>query len=217
MRCLGRLVVVLLVLLLLGGLWLYRMPLRERFQALTGTEPEQVERETASAQLADGAEEKIGRLRSGAETRVALSAAELESLLRFRHMGLLPAFVDSPTVRLHEDRLHLRARVPTQRIPGLDGLGRAAELLPDTAPVEVAGRLFPLDTKRATFAVDAIQIANIPLPARMIPSILEQLGRADDEQLPADALPIPLPPGAQAIYVRGDSLVLVSRASNTRS
>jgi hypothetical protein len=193
---------------------LYRDSLRERFQAVTGIE--QPEAEFASVELADAAEEKIARLRSGAETRVALSAAELESLLRFRHMGLLPAFVDSPTVRLADSRLWLRARVPTDQIPGLDALGRAGELLPDTASVEVSGRLFPLDTTRATFAVDGIQIADIPLPDRLIPGMLQQLGRSENDRLPADALPVPLPPGAQAIYVRGDSLVLVSRAANDR-
>jgi len=214
MRCLGRLVVVILVLVLLCGLWLYREPLQERFQSLTGTR--EVEPEAASAELADAAEAKIARLRSGAETRVALSAAELESLLRFRHRGLLPALVDSPTVRLENSRLRLRARVPTQQIPGLDGLGRAAQLLPDTASVEVSGRLFPLDSARATFVVDGIQIADIPLPDRLIPRMLEQLGRSEEDRLPADALPVPLPPGAQAVYVRGDSLVLVSRAANGR-
>jgi hypothetical protein len=214
MRCLGRLVLVLLVLVLLAGLWLYREPLRERFQTATGLE--EVEPEAASAELADAAETKIARLRSGDETSVALSAAELESLLRFRHRALLPAFVDSPTVRLDDGRLRLRARIPTEQIPVLDGLGRAAELLPDTASVEVNGRLFPLDSARATFAIDGIQIADIPLPARLIPRMLEQLGRSEDDRLPADALPVPLPPGAQAIYVRGDSLVLVARAANSR-
>jgi len=215
MRCLGTLLIGLILLVLAGVAWLKREELRERWRDLAGYETEAVE--SASPQLAEAANEKIDRLRNGDDTRIALSAAEVESLLRFSHAGLLPAFVDSPRVRLDDDRLSLSARLPTRQIPGLDDLGRAASLLPDTTTVEVVGRLFPLDSEHATFAIDGIQIADIPLPDRLVPRLLDQLGRSANPSLPADALAVPLPPGAHAIYVRADSLVLVSRTGNGRS
>jgi hypothetical protein len=42
-----------------------------------------------------------------------------------------------------------------------------------------------------------------------VPGALRRLGRKDEAGLPADALSLPLPPGADAAYVRGDSLVFL--------
>ena len=65
--------------------------------------------------------------------------------------------------------------------------------------------------------VEGIEVAGLPLPRRMVPAVLERLGREDEEGLPADALAVPLPPAVEAAYVRGDSLVLVARTANRGS
>lgn len=212
MRCLGRLLMLVLLLVGAGAAWLYRGRIEQKLREVTGRETQV---EAPSAELAAQAQGKIERLRAGSESRVALSGVELESLLRHRHAGLLPGFIGDPQIEIDDDRLRLRSRVPTERLPSLDFLGAAADFLPDTAAVEIVGRLLPLDERRAAFAVDGLQLAEVPIPDRVVPGLLERLGRTEEPGLPADALAVPLPPGTRAVYVRGDSLVLVAAAGGS--
>src|SRR5690606_41604065 len=55
-----------------------------------------------------------------------------------------------------------------------------------------------------------LSVARVPLPARLIPPVLRRLGRKDEDGLPANAIAAPLPAGAGAAYVLGDSMVLVA-------
>ncbi len=212
MRCLGRAILLLLVLMgLLVAAWMNRDRIQQAWRDVQPTAGE-VEA-PATPELADAAEEKLARLRGGEQGEIALSGVELESLLRYRYAGALPGFIDSTRVRLAGDRLRVRARVPAERLPALDALGAVADFLPDTASVEIEGRLFSLDDRHAALAIDGVQIADIPIPRRLVPGLLDRLGRSPAAGLPADALAVPLPRGVAAAYVRGDSLVLVSRSA----
>jgi hypothetical protein len=165
----------------------------------------------ASPALAESADAKLQILKSGAATSIALHANELQSLLQYRFLQLLPAFVDSPQIDLAEDRIHVRARVPVERLPTISDLGEAASFLPDTAEIGLTGTLLPLDSGRVALAIDEVRAARIPLPQRLVPRALQRLGRRDEPGLPPAALALPLPPGAAAAYVRGDSLVLLAQ------
>lgn len=202
MRALRGLFLLGLLFALAVGAWLYRDRILERIGM--GPPP----REAPTQALSEGAERKLSSLRDG-DTRIALSGAELESLLRFAHPGALPAFADSTRIDLEEDRFRVTMRVPLDRVP-IDLLGRIARLLPDTTEVRLEGRILPFGERHSAVVVEDLAIADVPLPDRLVPAILERLGRADDDGLPRDAMALPLPPGARAAYVRGDSLVLVS-------
>lgn len=167
-----------------------------------------------SQELADRADRKLADLKSGTASQIAISELELQSLLIFKYRELLPAFVDSPKIELDDDRIHVTGRVPVDRLPSVNEIGQAANFLPDTAEIEVIGKLLPLDSRRAAMAVDRVSAARIPLPQRLVASALRKLGRKDEPGLPADALAVPLPPGANAAYVRGDSLVFMSNGNN---
>lgn len=170
-----------------------------------------------SEELAERAGLKLEDLESGREPRVALSSEELQSLLKYRFPQLLPAFVDSPTIVLERDRIHVTARVPVESVPHLNELGDAAGFLPDTTEVDMTGTILPLDSGRVALAIDDVSASRIPLPNRMIPGALRRLGRKDEPGLPRDALAVPLPPGAAAAYVRGDSLYLLARPRSVRN
>lgn len=209
--CLSRMLGLVLLGVLVGLAWVERDRLREHWDALgLGGE----EAEVASPALAERAEARLLELKDGTRTSIALGQAELQSLLRYRHAGLLPAYVDSPTVELDQGRLRLRARMPVDRLPSVGELGEVASFLPDTTEVVLTGTLLPLEDGRVALAVDEISAARIPLPARLIPAILRRLGRADEPGLPADALSLPLPPGAVSAYIRADSLFLLARRGN---
>lgn len=209
--CLRRLVVLVLLLALAAGAWLYRDRLAALWRDARGTpDPPAV---VPTAELAETAQAKLDALGSDGTDRIALSEVELQSLLTFRYAGLLPGFVDSARVELDEDRLRLRAQVPLDRLPSIAELGDAAAILPDTSEVTLTGTLLPLPGERVGLAIDQVTVARVPLPRRLVPAALGRLGRRDEPGLPADAIPLPLPAGATSAYIRGDSLVLIGRGT----
>ncbi|MGQ0814327.1 MAG: hypothetical protein ACT4O1_07655 [Gemmatimonadota bacterium] len=167
-----------------------------------------------SPELAAAADRKLDDLKDGRQTSVALTELELQSLLLFKYRELLPAFIDAPKIELNNDKIEITGRVPVDRLPSVSEIGEAATFLPDTTEIAVVGELLPLNGRRAALAVDKVSAARIPLPQRLIPGALRRLGRKDEPGLPKDALAIPLPPGADAAYVRGDSLVFVANGRN---
>jgi hypothetical protein len=207
--CLRRIVMMVVLLVVLAAAWLYRDRIRTAWHDLRGTPEAAVQ---PSEAMADDAERKLDSLRNGGVATVSLSALELESLLLFRYRGVLPAFLDSPRVELAGDQLRLRARVPVDNLPRVDGLEFAA-FMPDTTELMVAGKLLPLDSGRVAFGIDRVSAARVPLPQRMVAPALERLGRRDEPGLPRDAIALPLPNGAAAAYIRRDSLVLLARAA----
>jgi hypothetical protein len=209
--CLKRIFGLAVLAALLVGGWFYR----DRITGLwsrTRAElaPEEVR---ASADLAEQADRKLSSLANGEQTQIALTGQELQSLLHYRYAQLLPAFVDSPRVEIEASRIRLRVRVPVDKLPRVSELGEAAAFLPDTTDLAITGQLLPLDSGRIALAVDEVSAASIPLPRRLVPGALTRLGRKNEPGLPPDALALPLPPGAAAAYVRGDSLFLLSRPS----
>lgn len=204
MGCLKRIVVLLFVVAIALLAYLNR----DRFAALRRAD--QPDMEIASPELAQVADEKLADLESGTKRTVVLTELELQSLLLYKYRELLPAFVDSPRVELNGNKIVVRGRVPLDRLPQLDELGSVAEFLPDTTELGVTGVLLPLRAGRVALAVDQVRAARIPLPQRVIPAALRKLGRKDEPGLSSDALALPLPPGADAAYVRGDSLIILS-------
>jgi hypothetical protein len=215
-----RLFFLVLMIALAGAAWTNRERLRPFWEAAAArwqtlrADPAAADatRDRATAELAQQAQSKLDAVRSGEQTQASFTTDELQSLLVYKYRQLLPAFVDSPNVALEGDRIRLRMRVPVDRLPSVNELGEVGALLPDTAELDVRGQLLPSAEGQLAFAVDAVSAHRIPLPRRLVPSALEMLGRRDSPGLPADAILVPLPKGARAAYVRGDSLVLLSQS-----
>lgn len=201
-----RIVTLVLVGVGVAVAWAQRDRLRTVWEDLRGT------REMPSPELAASAEAKLARLSGDAPQRVALSEAEVQSLIQFRVAGYLPDYVVNPRIDLDGDRLRVSAQVPTARFPRLDELEQVMGFLPDTTPVAVTGQLIPLHGSRVGLAVDEVSAARVPLPRGLIPTLLRRFGREDEPGLPPDALALPLPAGASTAYIRSDSLVFVPRA-----
>lgn len=204
----GKLIGFVLLVLLLAVGWTQR----GRVLALLGSDemPAEVEVQP-SPQLAAIAEAKLEALAEGRSSSIALNSIELESLLRYRYIQLLPAFVDSPRIQLEDGKIEVDARIPVDRLPSVGELGEAASFLPDTTDVGVRARLLPLDSGRVALSIESISAAGIPLPDRLVPKALTQLGRRNEPGLPRNAVAVPLPPGIRAAIVRGDSLVLTTQ------
>lgn len=215
MGCLKSLAGLVLVMVLAVFLFLNRDRISTAWQDLRGGKEET--ELGPSPELAEIAQNKLAGLKAGESEAVALSENEIQSLLQYRYRQLLPAFVDSPRVKLEDGKIVVQARVPVERLPQLNELGEAAGFLPDTAEVGVTGTVLPLRAGRVALGVDQVRAARIPLPKRLVPGALRKLGRKDEPGLPADALALPLPPGADAAYVRGDSLVFLKNSRTPKN
>lgn len=207
----------LLSLVLLVGFaflaWQYRDSIRAVWRDVRRVEAAQV----PSAELAGAAQAKLAVLSDReASERVALTEAELQSLLQYRIASFLPAYIVAPRVELKGGRIRILAQVPTERFPRVEELGEVMGFLPDTTEVAVTGQLIPLGRGRVGLAVDEVTAARIPLPRGLVPTMLQRLGRKDEPGLPPDAIALPLPAGAAGAYVRGDSLVFVPRSDPSK-
>jgi hypothetical protein len=209
----------LMVLLVLVGVGLLAWTQQDRIRSLFGEEPAAVSEDvTATPELADLAVAKIERLRKGEVDRVAFHSSELQSLLLYRFVQLLPAFVDSPRVNLVDGRIEVDGRVPVENLPSISELGEAAAFWPDTAEVAMKGKLLPLDSGRVALSIEEVKAARIPLPDRLVPRALTSLGRKDEPGLAKNSVAIALPRGIGGARIENDSLVLfahpVSRPNN---
>lgn len=198
----GCVVGMLLVLVMVGVLaWLFRGDL---IRLWAGGDPEATE---VSPEAAASAEAKLDRLRTQREA-VRLSAVELTSLARYRLGDRFPDLLQDPMVELGGDTLHVAARVPSERLPNVRELDRVRAFLPDTARIDLTGRLLPRDEGRAAIQVHHVAVAGVPIPARFYPDVLDRMGRRDEPGLPEDAIALTLPEGVGSARVEDGFLVL---------
>lgn len=200
-----------MLLVLLAGAayagWRWGPELFPRVQSWLAGSGEEVE---ASPELAEATLDRYEAFQAGEEDRLSVGGTELASVLRFALPGLLPPGVSEPSVDLEEGRVRVSARVAVAQVPRLPDLDEVVGLLPDTVTLAMRGSLTPLDGKGAALVVEEITAARIPLPRRMIPDILNALGRTDRPGLPPDAMAVPLPEGLRSAYILRDSLILVA-------
>ncbi|NJD11690.1 MAG: hypothetical protein FIB01_15060 [Gemmatimonadetes bacterium] len=207
--CIRRLLVLALIGLLAAAAWLYRDRIAAAWRDARGLRDQPL---VASEALAETAAARIDSLAGRKLARAAFSEVELQSLLRYRFDGIMPAFVDSARVSLEGDRIRLAGRVPLDRLPAGGALDDVRAVLPDTAEITLTGTMLPLDAGRVAFGVNQVTAARVPLPKRIIPAALRRLGRTAEPGLPEDAIALRLPQGVTAAYIRNDSLVLITRA-----
>ena len=196
-----RISTVLLLLLLIGGAaWWFRDSLPLPWGGGVATE--------VSPEAADDAEEKLAGLRAG-QSEIRLSSTELSSLLIYRRPGWAPEAVRSPLVEMRGDTLRFAATIPTSGIPSHPDVDRIRDLLPDSARLEVEGRLRTLGGGRAALDVREVELAGIPIPERYYPPMLERFGRSGASGLLPTELDLPLPPGVSEVRVEDGFLVLI--------
>ena len=210
MGCMRRIALLVVLLALLLGAWLFRDRLIGMWQSLRSEDVPQ----NVSPELADRAEQKLATLTGDdAPDRVTLTSSELQSLVTYRMAESLPSFILEPVVTVEDGEMRVHARVPTDEVAGMRSLGGTEEILsmlPDTTEVVAKGHLIPLGDGRVALAVDEVTAASIPLPSRVIPRILRSIGRVDEPNLPDDALAVRLPDGVRNVFADGDSIVFMS-------
>jgi len=213
--CLRRLFALAVLVALAGIAWYFRDDLRAAWQRARGGH--EGAGPVVSPELAEVAEAKLRTL-AGPESpaRVTLTEAEVQSLLTYRIGGALPLAAQAPSVALADGRVHLGARVATAAFPSVRGLEEILAFLPDTVDVRARAQLLPVDEERAALEVEEITISRVPVPRRLVPELLDRLRPPQTAGGSPTALIFPLPEGASAAFVHGDSLVLLGRARSRR-
>lgn len=160
-----------------------------------------------SPEAAAAAEEKLERLRTHGDT-VRLSSTEIASLVRYRYAGWVPDVLREPSLALAGDSLLLTGLIPTEELPNLPELDRVRSFLPDTARVEVSGRLFTPAPGQAALEVGSISVSHVPIPRRFYPDLVRRLGGGEAAGLPESTLAFGLPEGVGSARVEDGFLVL---------
>ncbi len=209
--CLGKIVLALLLVVTAYAGWRWGHVFFPQITALFSTE-EAALPETVSPEIAEATMDRFEALRRGEiEGRLSLSAGEIESVLRYSVPGLILAGIVEPRIEMADGVITFRARVAMETFPEMPDLDAVLGFLPDTLAVSFEGALAPLDDERwDALVIHDIRAGIIPLPDRMIPEILQAMGREYVGGLADDALAIPLPDGIESAYIVQDSLVLVS-------
>jgi hypothetical protein len=184
-------------------------PRLEEWVGATRVEAEAPLREP-SAGLAEETLDRVEAFRAvgGSETRLELDGAELSSVIRYTLPGIIPPGVDQPTVRVHEGKVYLGARVATAAFPEMPAIDEIIGLLPDTVDIELRGTVVPFGEAVSALHVERVEAENVPLPSRIVPGILDALGRQDRDGLPPGSMAVPLPRGLDRAFIEGDRLVL---------
>lgn len=199
--CIGGIVALVLLAAVLLFAWANRDRLGVAWQRVTGSAS------AASPELAAQADDKLASLSGDdAVDRVALDEDELQSLLEFRWAGFLPPDVADPRIGVSDGRVTLEGSVATARFGRIDDLREIVAFLPDTASLRAVASFVPLDSGRVALEVHELSAAGIPVPRRLIPTVLGRF-RGSAAGAADNALAVPLPPGIRAVYVSGDSMV----------
>jgi hypothetical protein len=163
-----------------------------------------------SEELGDAALRRIEDFLEGGEDELALSGAELTSVLRYGRQDLVPAGLHELHVRLEQGRAHAAADVSLSQFPALAELGPVTGILPDPVTLELQGSVMGFGDHSAALVVQGIAVAGVPLPRGLIPEVVRALREIDRPGLPDEALVVGLPEGIASAHVVGDRLVLVA-------
>lgn len=203
MRCLGRMIAMLLLLVALAVGWLYRTEVTRYVRGIV--DPMSVARRTGapSPQALDQAVHKIEGMTTQRGDSVLLSASELASLLSHQGNLLGVAGIDSLTVELGDRRVRVRTMIDTDALPR-----RYVDLIPGTPePYEeviAEGPLTPARPGVAEWQLERVIVRGLPLPSEVVARVIGRVtGQASDGRLT-----LRLPAGVEGFRVRPEGVAI---------
>lgn len=167
MRCLGRLITLIVVLLLLAAAWLYRDELLRWGRGIV--DPISVQRRmgTPSPASLASAIAKVDSLERNRPDSVLLNADEMASLVTAGASFLGDATIDSVTVELGDRTVRVRGMVDAGRLPQ-----RWRDVIPinlsGLQEVIAAGTITPARPGVAEWDLERVMVRGIPVPSDLI-------------------------------------------------
>jgi hypothetical protein len=203
MRCLGRLVLAIVLLLLLAAGWLYRDELTRwvRQRLNPAAEAARVGRPSEPAMAS--AIQKAESLVRFKPDSILLSPDELAALVAAGARFLPAGVLDSISVEPGDRTIRVRTLVRTARLPQ-----RVFDLIPVTPDsleeVIATGTLTPVRSGVAELALTRVLVRGLPVPSQMVSRMIGRLtGRVDDGRLE-----ILMPEGISGFRVRPSGVTI---------
>lgn len=207
MRCLGRIVFLVLLVVLLAAGWLYRTEITRAVRGVI--DPMSVVRRTGtpSPDALARAERKVIALGAERPDSILLAADELASLV-VRGTELLGVQgVDSVSVELGDRSIRVRAMVDVGQLPA-----RIRGAIPGDATgweeVVAEGELNPSRAGLAEWKLERVIVRGLPLPADLVGRLVNRLtGGSSDGRLS-----VSMPPGVSGFRVRPEGVAVYRSA-----
>lgn len=199
-----RLLMVLLLLLSIGGGWLYRHELAGMWRFWrSGVTQEAPVTGHASARGLASATDLVDSLNGWRADSIILTADQLASLLQAGLGGAAARYLDSVAVTLGTDHATVSALLATEAIPR-GALGPFRPLVRARERISVGGKLVVLGKESGALQVDAVKLRGIPFPSSLIGRFMSSSLDASED----GTVRFALPPGIRDLRVRPSGVVL---------
>jgi hypothetical protein len=172
MRCLARLITLIVLALLVAGAWIYRDNLRRMVHQTLGTAPVVSPVGRPSPAALASARHKLDSLQNSRRDSVRLTPNEAASLLASGTSVLPGSTFDSISIELGDRTLRVRTLVDSARIAA-----RLRAFIPGTPSryeeVVVRGTLTPVRAGLGEFDVEHVSLHGIPLPVDVVARLVQ--------------------------------------------
>lgn len=203
MRCLGRTLVLLLVVVVATVLWLTRDRWLRYLPGAHGTTTVEKVWEPLTPAAAARGRKAIDALsaRSG-PVFANLTGAEVASYIFVRAGAALPTATDSAEAAVIGDALYVRAVVPMKDVAASGALGPFGGLVNDREPLTLGGSFHVIRPGLSEFQVREVKLRDFKVPTRVIPNLIRQLDRDPrPEGVSPNGIPVKTPPSLADVRI----------------
>jgi len=211
MRCLGRIIVLLIVVAIAAMLWFTR----ERWlRYLPGSHGTSVVTEQLWEPLTPEAAARGKRAIDALSARSGpvfanLKGAEVASYIFERASASLPAASDSAQAAVIGDVLYVRAIVPMKDVAASGALGPLASLLNEREPLTLGGTFHVIRPGLSEFQIREVKLRDFKVPSGIIPRLVKQLDRgARPDGVSPDGIPVKTPTSLADVRIANHRITL---------
>src|SRR5690348_7078600 len=211
MRCLGRILVLALVVVVAVALWATRDKWLRYLPGSHGaTTVAERTWEPLSPEAAARGKQAIDALnaRSG-PVFTNLKGAEVASYIFARAGASLPPASDSAEAAVIGDVLYVRAIVPMKAVAASGALGPLGGLLNEREPLTLGGTFRVIKPGLSEFRIREVKLRDFRVPTQIIPRLVKQLDRGTrPDGVSPDAIAVKTPPTLADVRIANNRVTL---------
>lgn len=210
MRCLGRIILLLMIVALAAVAWLARDQWMRYLPGSHGTASVEQVWEPLTPDAAARGKKAIDALnnRSG-PVFTNLKGAEVASYIFERAGAALPAASDSAEAAVIGDVLYVRAVVPMKAVAASGALGYLGGLLNDREPLTLGGTFRVIRPGLSEFQIREVKLREFKVPPGVIPRLVKQLDHAPrPEGISANGIAVRTPPSLADVRIANHRVTL---------